>query len=175
MNHARNWTREELPAGLTVALDLALDKKARSPAILRVTEIAGYTDWVLILSGRSERQVQAITENIRQGLRASGTTPLGTDGLEHHQWDLLDYDDFIIHVFYHPLRIRYDLESMWSDAPRVVLDLPAEIMDTADLDGLDAPELLPEYRGDRTFGGYVDEFEDDEWMDDAAGPTDDEA
>jgi len=174
VSHARNWTREELPAELKAALDLALDKKARSPAILRVTEIAGYTDWVMILSARSERQVQAITEGIQQGLRAGGTTPLGTDGLDHHQWDLLDYDDFIVHVFYHPLRIRYDLESMWSDAPRVVLDLPAETMDTADLDGLDAPELLPEYRGDQMFGGYVDEFEDDDWKDDAASSIDDE-
>jgi hypothetical protein len=107
-------------------------------------------------------------------MRAAGTKPLGTDGLDHHQWDLLDYDDFIIHVFYHPLRIRYDLESMWSDAPRVSLDLPLEIMDTTDLDGLDAPELLPEYRGDQTFGGYVDEFEDDEWPDDEASPVDDD-
>jgi ribosome-associated protein len=159
---------------LVQALDLAIERQARAPVILRVTEVAGYTDWVMIVSGRSDRQVRAISERIHTGLREQKTRPLGTDGDDAHVWTLLDYDDFMIHVFYHPLRIHFDLESMWSDAPRVTLDLPADVMDTSDLDGFDTPEVLSAYRGDETFGGYDDEFDDevDDW--DADGAVDDD-
>lgn len=162
MNRQRTFDREDLPAALQLALDLAVAKNARAPVILRVTDVAGYTDWVMLVSGRSDRHVKGIADAIVAGLRDAGTRPLGTDGLDRHEWDLLDYDDFIVHVFYHPLRVHFDLESMWSDAPRVQLDLDAEIMDTTDLDGLEAPSQLPEYRGDLVFGGYADEFDDDD-------------
>jgi ribosome-associated protein len=160
------WTREDLPPEVCVALDAALDKLGRAPAILRVTELAGYTDWVLIVSGRSERHVQAITDAVQRSETGKGRRARGTDGLGAHLWDLLDYDDFIVHVFYHPVRAHYDLESMWSDAPRVRLDLPDEVMNTDDLDRLDTPDGLPAYRGEPTFGGFDDEFDDDDDDDD---------
>ena len=154
--------RKNLPEDLQRALDVAIDKNARAPVILKVTDITGYTDWVLIVSGRSDRHVAAIADGISKELRGGGIRPRGTDGFSDHSWDLLDYDDFIVHVFYHPVRMHYDLESMWSDAPRVALDLPDEVMDTTGLDSLDKPNELPEYRGDMVFGGFEDEFEDDE-------------
>jgi ribosome silencing factor RsfS/YbeB/iojap len=154
-----SFTREDLPAELRRALDVAIDKNARAPVILHATEITGYTDWVLLLSGRSDRHVSAIADAIKAALRDQAVRPRGTDGFDDHVWDLLDYDDFIVHVFYHPVRMHYDLESMWSDAPRVELDLPAEVTDTSDLDALETPAMLPEYRGDRMFGGFADEFE----------------
>ena len=159
---AQHWSRADLPSEVQVALQAALDKLARAPVVLRVTELAGYTDWVMILSGRSERHVQAIAEAVQKEVTAKGRRARGTDGLSEHMWDLLDFDDFIVHVFYHPVRGHYDLESMWSDAPRVELGLPGEVMDTSDLDKLDTPGDLPAYRGDMTFGGFDDEFDDDD-------------
>ena len=156
------YTRDDLPVDLQRALDAAIDKSARAPTILKVTDLSGYTDWVLIVSGRSDRQVAAIAEGIQRALRDKGVKPRGADGLVQHSWDLLDYDEFMVHVFYHPVRLHYDLESMWSDAPRVQLDLPDEVMDTSDLDGMDAPDHLPAYRGDLVFGGFDDEFEDED-------------
>lgn len=174
------WSFHDLPAELRTALDAALEKKALAPAVLRVTEIAGYTDWVMILSARSERQVAAIAEAVSRTLKQHGRYARGTDGFEGHQWDLLDYDDFIVHVFHHPVRTHFDLESMWSDAPRVELHLPPEVMDTSGIDDVFAPVPTaprPEYRGDARFGGFDDEFEaDDEW-DEVQGdddPGDDE-
>lgn len=161
------WSPQDLPAELRTALDAALDKKALAPAVLRVTELAGYTDWVMILSARSERQVAAIAEAIVRALKQQGRRPRGTDGFEGHQWDLLDYDDFIVHVFHHPVRTHFDLESMWSDAPRVELGLPAEVMDTSGLEDAfgPTPTARPEYHGDLRFGGFDDEFEDDDALD----------
>mgnify|MGYP005856482533 CR=1 FL=1 len=166
-------TRGDLPPDLQRALTAALDTKALAPTVLHVTEIAGYTDWALLLSGRSARHVEGITQSILDALRAAGRRPIGTDGLEDHLWDLLDYDDFIIHIFYHPVRVHYDLESMWSDAPRVALDLPAEVMDVAGLADLPAPERMPGYRG-QEFGGFDDELDaiDEDELGDLPDPGD---
>jgi len=169
------WSPQDLPAELRTALDAALEKKALAPAVLRVTELAGYTDWVMILSARSERQVAAVAEAITRALKQQGRRPRGTDGFDGHQWDLLDYDDFIIHVFHHPVRTHFDLESMWSDAPRVELHLPPEVMDTSGIADVFAVPTPREYHGDVRFGGFDDEFEaadDDEW-DELADPEDD--
>lgn len=155
-------TRKDLPENLVRALDVAIDKSAKAPVILNVTTITGYTDWVLIVSGRSERHVSAISDGIDAELRKLGCRAQGTDGFGDHSWDLLDYDDFMIHVFYHPVRLHYDLESMWSDAGRAQLELDPEVTDTSELDALDTPHDLPAYRGDLVFGGFDDEFEDDD-------------
>lgn len=169
---ATSYSRNDLPENLVRALDVAIDKSAKAPVILNVTDITGYTDWVLIVSGRSERHVSAVSDSIDAELRKHGCKAQGTDGFGEHNWDLLDYDDFMIHVFYHPVRMHYDLESMWSDAVRAELDLPPEVTDTSELDALDTPHDLPAYRGDMVFGGFEDEFEDDDDDDDPA--SDDE-
>lgn len=161
------FSREHLPPALLVALDAALDTKALAPTLLHVTEIAGYTDWVLLLSGRSDRHVRGITEAIMDAMRQRGVKPIGTDGLEDHLWDLLDYDDFIVHVFYHPVRSYYDLESMWRDAPRAELDLSDEVMDVSGLAHLPPPEVMPGYRG-QEFGAFEDELGPDEAFDEEA-------
>jgi ribosome silencing factor RsfS/YbeB/iojap len=153
-------TRADLPAALAAALDAAIDKGAKSPAILQVTEIAGYTDFVLLVSARNERQVSAIVDAVSIAARNAGAKVLGVEGTGEHLWDLLDFDDFMVHVFFHPVRTHYDLESMWSDAPRVALGLPADVMDTSELEQLALPDGLPTYHGDATFGGFDDEFGD---------------
>ena len=153
-------TRADLPPALCAALDAAIDKSAKGPAILQVTEIAGYTDWVLIVSARNERQVAAIAQAVSIAARAAGGLQLGVEGTGEHLWDLIDFDDFMVHVFFHPVRTHYDLESMWSDAPRVALNLPPDVTDTSELETLALPDDLPAYHGDATFGGFDDEFGD---------------
>ena len=162
------WSADDLPEALRRAIEVCIDRKARRPVVLRLTEKAGYTDWALIVSGRSDRHVRGITEGLRDELAKSEPKlkPIGTDGLEDHNWDLLDYDDFLVHVFYHPVRTFYDLESMWSDVPRVELNLPAEVMDISDMTGLAPPEPMPEFRGTTEFGGFDDEFGDDDDLED---------
>jgi ribosome-associated protein len=129
--------------------------------VLRLTELAGYTDWALIVSGRSDRHVEGLTGAILEGLLHDGRRPLGTDGLSEHAWDLLDFDDFLVHVFHHPVRQFYDLESMWNDAPRVRLELPPEVMDTSDFAPGRAPGAAA-WRGSEEFGGFEDEFADED-------------
>jgi ribosome silencing factor RsfS/YbeB/iojap len=168
VSEQRKWTRADLPEALDRALMASVERGAKAPAILRLTEVAGYTDWALLLSARSERQVRGIVDGIIEALASSGeqASPkarlIGTDGLDLYLWALLDYDDFLVHVFYHPVRLHYDLESMWRDAPRVELELAAEIMDAGDLVELAPPDPMPTYRGDLAFGGFDDEFGDDD-------------
>ncbi len=147
---------------LQKALDLAIDAKAVGPVVLQLTEVAGYTDYALIVSGRSDRHVGGISEAIMAGLKAQlGVSPIGSDGLDEHLWDLLDYDDFLVHVFYHPVRKHYDLESMWNDAPTVELNLPADVMDTAGLEDLAPPDPMPAFRGG-SFGAFEGEIDDED-------------
>lgn len=171
----RRWTRADLPAALSRALGAAVDRGARAPVVMRLTEVAGYTDWALLLSARSERQVRGVVDGITEALADDDSVKLiGTDGLDLYLWALLDYGDFLIHVFYHPVRRHYDLESMWRDAPRAELGLPADVMDDSDLDGLVAPDPMPTYRGDIAFGGFEDEFVDDDDDDDGEDSEDPE-
>ena len=89
--------------------------------------MGSYTDFIGIVSGRSDRQVDAIAEGVSQvheGARAC--YPLGQEGTGSGRWTLLDFGAFVIHVFYHPVREFYDLESLWIEAPRVKLDVPPE-------------------------------------------------
>ena len=108
------------------AIGAALDKKALMPVLIDVSAMASYTDFIGIVSGRSDRQVDAIAEWINQLMKSRGRHVLGHEGSGSGRWTLLDYGAIVIHVFYHPVREFYDLESLWIDAPRVKLDLPPE-------------------------------------------------
>ena len=100
------------------AATLALDKKALEVVILDVRGKTSYADYVVVASGESERQVSATAEHIREQLKATGTTPIGSEGYETGHWVLLDYGEVVVHVFYTEARAFYDLEGLWSDAPR---------------------------------------------------------
>ncbi|MBP8805696.1 MAG: ribosome silencing factor [Kofleriaceae bacterium] len=108
------------------ALDLALDKKAVEPMLLDVRGLCTYASYQLVVSGRSERQVDAISEGIVVGMRDAGVRALSTEGKRSGQWALLDFGDLIVHVFHHPAREHYDLEGLWIDAPRVPIEVPTE-------------------------------------------------
>ncbi len=103
------------------AVDLALEKKAYDLQLLNVQELSTLTDYLLIASGRSDRQVQAIAESIRLGFKAQGLFPLATEGVDEGHWALLDYGDFMVHIFQPSVRSFYDLEGLWSEAPLVPL------------------------------------------------------
>jgi ribosome-associated protein len=108
------------------ALDAALEKKALEPVLLDVRALCSYTEYILLVSGRSDRQVDAIADAISLRLRRTGSRPIGVEGTTSGQWALLDFGDVVVHVFHHPVREHYDLESLWSDAPRVEIEVPAE-------------------------------------------------
>jgi ribosome-associated protein len=106
------------------AAEIAFDRKAEGLAVLDVRSLTSYTDYFLICHGRSDRQVQAITEAIQTTLKAEGVRPLAVEGAENGQWVLMDYDTFVVHVFYEPVRAYYDLDGLWADATRVALPAP---------------------------------------------------
>jgi ribosome-associated protein len=109
------------------AVAAAFTKNAYAPVLLDVAAVSSYTDLILVVSGRSTRQVEAIAEAIQQGLKEQGHDPLGVEGERGGQWYLLDYADVVIHVFFHPMREHYDLEGLWSEAARIELDVPPEL------------------------------------------------
>jgi len=107
------------------ALEAALDKKAMEPVLLDVRGLCSYANYLLVLSGRSDRQVDSIAEGVQDGLRQAGVRPLGIEGKGSGQWVLIDFGDLVVHVFHHPIREHYDLEGLWIEANRIALDLPA--------------------------------------------------
>ena len=109
-----------------VALTAALEKKALEPVLLDVRGLCSYANYILIVSGRSDRQVEAIASAVSQELKKQGAFSLGSEGKQVSQWALLDFGDLVVHVFYHPIREHYDLEGLWIDAPRVQIDVPDE-------------------------------------------------
>lgn len=109
------------------AVEAALAKNAMQPTLLEVSALASYTDYLLILSGRNLRQVEAIAEAVEMGMKAVGYEAMGREGGRGGQWVLLDFGDVIVHVFYHPVREYYDLEGLWVEATRVPLEVPAEL------------------------------------------------
>jgi len=112
--------------GAMRALTLALDKKALEPVLLDVRQLCSFCNYQLVVSGRSDRQVDAIADAIELGLKEEGMRPISTEGARTGQWALLDYGDFVVHVFLHAAREHYDLEGLWNDAPRVPIDVPPD-------------------------------------------------
>ena len=107
------------------ALRAAGDKKAAALVVLDLREVASFTDYFLIASGGNVRQVQAIADEVVERLKRSGARALRVEGYRTAEWVLLDYGDFIFHVFEEKARRFYDLERLWRDAARV--ELPAEL------------------------------------------------
>ena len=105
--------------------DLAFDKKAFELKILNVTGLASYTDYLILCSGRSDRQVQAVADHIAVTMKKDeGVLPRGVEGESMGQWVLMDYGDVVIHVFNAPVREVYDLDGLWSDASTLPVAVP---------------------------------------------------
>ena len=102
----------------------ALEKKAYDLVLMEVRELTSIADYFLICSGRSDRQVQSIAQEIEERLGQTGLPPLSVEGMTRGQWVLMDFSDVIVHIFYQPVREFYDLEGLWGHAPRVELPEP---------------------------------------------------
>ena len=101
----------------------ALDKKALNVEIIDVRGKVDYADYVVLMSGRSDRQVSAIAGGIRESLKRDyGTRCLGVEGLPQGNWVLMDFGDVVVHIFHRDTRGYYDLEALWIDAARVGFD-----------------------------------------------------
>ncbi|HEY6805493.1 MAG TPA: ribosome silencing factor [Pyrinomonadaceae bacterium] len=124
--HAQPQTEtvvEPLDERVLIALNAAADKKAFDVVVLDLREVASFTDFFVITTGANERQVQAISDEVYETLKRSGSAAARVEGYKTAEWILLDYGDFIVHVFEQKARHFYDLERLWRESKRV--ELPA--------------------------------------------------
>src|SRR5215472_13273244 len=103
---------------LSDAIEAALDKKAQDAVVLELGEICSFTDYFLICTGTSTRHNQTIAEHIEETLKKQGVRPLHMEGLSEGEWILLDYVDFVVHIFSSRAREFYDLERLWRAGKR---------------------------------------------------------
>ena len=123
----------ELDERIRRALNAASEKKALDLTILDLRSIASFTDFFVIATGTNRRQVQAISDEVVEQLKRAGNRAARVEGYQTAEWILIDYGDFIVHVFDEKARRFYDLERLWREAKRV--DVSPELLGSS-------PELL---------------------------------
>ncbi len=106
------------------AVGAALEKKAYDLIVLQAAHLSSIADYFVIVTGRSDVQVQAIARGIEERMDAVRLHPLAIEGMQHAHWVVMDYDDVVVHIFYEPVRDFYRLERTWSDSQQVVLPEP---------------------------------------------------
>src|SRR3954465_14328428 len=112
--------KNELKSQLSVALAACQDKKAEQIAVLEMDQDAGaFTDYFLICSGTNPRQVQAISDEVELRLKRAGLYPNNIEGHKQAEWVLIDYVDFVVHIFSESARRYYDLERLWKSAKKL--------------------------------------------------------
>ncbi len=108
-----------LPAQVERAIQAAEDKKAFDVIVLDLRKAAGFTDFFIICSGGNTRQIHAIADGIVEALGEEGVKPAHVEGYDRSEWILLDYFDFVVHVFAQETRMFYGLERLWGNAERI--------------------------------------------------------
>ncbi len=116
----------DIPARVRLAVEAADGRKAIDLRVLHLGAVTSFTDYFILATGSSERQVEAIADAIDESLRATGVRPLSAEGYGRGHWVLLDYGDFLVHVFTAERRGFYGLEKLWSDAPDVTAEFLPE-------------------------------------------------
>ena len=101
-----------------LAAQVAVEKKAEGAIILDLRKLTSVCDYFVIVTGASEPQIKAIAEHVEEELKPLGAAPWHVEGLENRRWVILDYVDFVVHVFSKESRDNYVLERLWGDAPR---------------------------------------------------------
>ena len=124
----------EIDERVLMALHAAAEKKAIDPVLLDLREIASFTDFFVVISGGNERQVQAISDGVVETLKKNGSSVARIEGYKTAEWILLDYGDFVVHVFDEKARKFYDLERLWRESKQV--ELPADLRGTTDSSSL---------------------------------------
>ncbi len=109
----------KVPSQVERAARAADDKKAQDLVVLDLRKAAGFTDFFVICSGTNARQIRAIADGVMESLAAEGAKPAHVEGYDRSEWILIDYFDFIVHVFAPETRIFYGLERLWGNAERV--------------------------------------------------------
>lgn len=104
-----------------VAVVAALSKKAEDITVLNIGAVSSFTEQFIICSGTNVRQTQSISDGVEEALREKGRKPLGVEGRQHGEWILMDYGDFIVHIFAPEQREHYNLERLWRNAPHLPL------------------------------------------------------
>jgi ribosome-associated protein len=112
----------DLPAEVSRAVELMHDRKAADVTLLDLRPLAGATDFFLIATGGSDTHVTSIAEHVMDELKKEGVRPAGVEGLRGGRWVLVDYVDFVVHVFHPSAREFYQLERLWGDAPLRVME-----------------------------------------------------
>ncbi|HEX6065359.1 MAG TPA: ribosome silencing factor [Longimicrobiales bacterium] len=110
---------DKLPADLTRAIELIIDRKGQDLLLLDLRGLSNSTDYFLIVTGTSDTHVRAIADHILDELKKEGMKPDHIEGLRTGRWVLVDFIDFVIHVFHPTAREFYQLERLWGDAPAV--------------------------------------------------------
>jgi ribosome-associated protein len=113
-----------LPADITTVIAAAQSRKATDIVVLDLRKTSAFTDFFVICSGQNVRQVKAITDAIEEHLRALRVRPAHVEGYDRAQWVLLDFFDFIVHVFTPETRRFYSLERLWGDAVHIEIPEP---------------------------------------------------
>ena len=108
-----------LPAQIDRAVHAAEDKKANDLVVLDLRKAHGFTDYFVICSGTNSRQIRAIADGVMDALAADGVKPAHIEGYDRSEWILIDYFDFIVHVFATETRVFYGLERLWGSAERI--------------------------------------------------------
>jgi ribosome-associated protein len=111
--------RKPLTGEVSTVVRAALDKKALDVVVLDLRNTPAFTDFFVLCSGQNHRQVKAIADAVEEALRASKVRPSHIEGYERAEWVLMDYFDFIVHVFAPQTREFYSLERLWGDAERI--------------------------------------------------------
>lgn len=117
-NHQENFSSLDLALKI---LESCSEAKAKDLSLLDVSSIFDLASFFVIVSGRSDRQVQGISNRIQAALEELGIEPISKDGYEQGHWVLMDYGDVVVHIFYEPVREYYDLERLWKDGHKVAL------------------------------------------------------
>ncbi|HWV35366.1 MAG TPA: ribosome silencing factor [Thermomicrobiales bacterium] len=114
-------TESRFPEELAHAAACALERKARDVVVLDLRSISSATDYFLLASGTSDLHVRAIAEHVIEELQKAGIRPSHVEGLRVGRWVLIDYIDFVVHIFHPAARDFYQLERLWGDAPAHVV------------------------------------------------------
>src|SRR5437667_12353913 len=118
----RQRRKTPLPKSIELAVRAAEDKKAQDITVLDLRNAHGFTDYFVICSGTNSRQIRAIADAVVDALAAAGQKPAHVEGYDRSEWVLVDYFDFIVHVFSPDTRAFYDLERLWGTAERVEIE-----------------------------------------------------
>jgi ribosome-associated protein len=105
-----------------LAAGLCVDNRARDVVVLELAGLTDMTDYFVIASGTSDTHVKSIAENVMAGMAAAGARVQAAEGLAQGRWVVLDFVDFVVHVFHPTLRSFYQLERLWGDAPALALN-----------------------------------------------------